>query len=65
MSERRGPVMPEVVVTARISEEHLRAYEAEARRQGVPVAMLVEQTVNCLIRELESEQRGCPEIVTS
>jgi hypothetical protein len=65
MSERKGPDMPEVVVKARISEEHLREYKAEARRQGVSVAMLVEQTVNCLIRELESEQRECPEIVTS
>jgi hypothetical protein len=65
MRGRRGQVMPEVVVKAHISEEHLRAYRAEARRQGVPVATLVEQTVNCLIKELESEQRECPEIVTS
>lgn len=48
--------MPEVVVRARISERHLREYEAEARRQGVPVEQLVEQTVNCLLAELEREQ---------
>jgi hypothetical protein len=57
--------MPEVTVKARISEEHLRAYQAEARRQGVPVTVLVQQTVNCLIEELEREQRECQEIVTS
>jgi hypothetical protein len=57
--------MPEVTVKARISEDHLRAYKAEARRQGVPVAMLVQQTVNCLIAELEREQEECQEIVTS
>lgn len=57
--------MPEVTVKARISEDHLRAYKAEARRQGVPVSMLVQQTVNCLLEELEREQEQCPEIVTS
>jgi predicted DNA binding CopG/RHH family protein len=57
--------MPEVLVKARISEEHLRAYKAEARRQGVPVAMLVQQTVNCLLQELEREQKQCQEVVTS
>jgi len=49
-------MMPEVTVHARISERHLRDYEAEARRQGVPVEKLVELTVNCLIAELEREQ---------
>lgn len=57
--------MPEVTVKARISEEHLRAYTAEATRKGVPVAVLVQQTVNCLIEELEREQKQCQEIVTS
>jgi len=51
--------MPEVVVRARISERHLRDYEAEARRQGVPVEQLVEQTVTCLLAELEREQEEC------
>ena len=32
--------MPEITVRARISEEHLRAYEAEAKRRGVPVEKL-------------------------
>lgn len=54
--------MPEVVVRARISEQHLREYEAEARRQGVPVEKLVEQTVNCLLSEMEREQEDCWEV---
>jgi predicted DNA binding CopG/RHH family protein len=57
--------MPEVTVKARISEDHLRAYKAEASRQGVPVSVLVQQTVNCLLEELEREQEQCQEIVTS
>lgn len=51
--------MPEVKVAARISEDHLRAYEAEARRQGVPVAKLIEQTVNVLLAELERAEESC------
>jgi hypothetical protein len=57
--------MPEVDVKATISEEHYRAYAAEAHRQGVPVEHLVQQTVNCLLRELERDQEQCLEIVTS
>ena len=49
--------MPKVTVEAELSEEHLRAYQAEARRQGVAVEALVEQTVNALIKELEREVR--------
>ena len=52
--------MPEVMVKARISEEFLREYEAEARRRGVEVEELVEQTVNCLLRELEEEEAEPP-----
>lgn len=55
--------MPEIQVKARISEEHLRAYEAEAKRQGVAVETLVEQTVNCLLEELEQEEKDCREAV--
>lgn len=51
--------MPEVTVRAKISERHLREYEAEARRQGVPVEKLVEQTVNCLLAGMEREQEEC------
>lgn len=41
---------------ARISDSHFHAYECEARRQGVPLEHLVEQTVNTLLRELEREE---------
>lgn len=52
--------MQRIQVWAEITDEHYRAYEAEARRQGVKVERLVEQTVNCLLRELErEEQEGC------
>ncbi len=53
--------MPTITIQAELSEEHLRAYEGEARRQGVPVALLVQQTVNHLLRELEDEEKdgGC------
>jgi hypothetical protein len=57
--------MPEIWVCARISDEHLREYEAEACRQGVTVRELVQQTVNCLLAELESEERNCHEVSTS
>ena len=54
--------MPKIRIDAEISEEHLRAYEGEAQRQGVPVAKLVENTVNVLLQELEQEEKdgGCP-----
>lgn len=52
--------MQKVQVWAEITDAHYRAYEAEARRQGVKVEKLVEQTVNCLLRELEQEEQdGC------
>ena len=56
--------MPKIRIEAELSEENLRAYEGEARRQGVPVETLVQQTVNVLLRELEQEERdgGCPMI---
>ena len=54
--------MPRIRIDAEISEEHLRAYEGEAKRQGVPVEKLVEKTVNVLLQELEQEESdgGCP-----
>ncbi len=52
--------MQRVQVWAELTDEHYRAYETEARRQGVEVAELVQQTVNCLLRELErEEEEGC------
>lgn len=54
--------MPKIRIEAELSEEHLRAYEGEAKRQGVPVEVLVQQTVNVLLQELEQEESdgGCP-----
>lgn len=54
--------MPEITVRATISDEHLRAYQAEAERQGVAVEVLVQQTVNCLMSELEREEEECREV---
>lgn len=50
--------MQRIQVWAELSDEHYRAYEAEAERRAMTVEALVEQTVNCLIRELEDEQRN-------
>ncbi len=52
--------MPKVKVEAELSDEFYRAYENEARRQGVKVEQLVEQTVNCLLKELEREEEDHP-----
>jgi hypothetical protein len=54
--------MPKIRIEAELSEEHLRAYQGEAQRRGVPVERLVEQTVNLLLQELEREESdgGCP-----
>jgi hypothetical protein len=51
--------MPKVHVWAELSDEMFESYSAEARRQHVDVEQLVQQTVNCLIRELEDEEREC------
>ena len=48
--------MRKVRVWAELSEEAFHAYEGEARRRGVEVETLVEQTVNCLLQELEREE---------
>ncbi|MEE8192007.1 MAG: hypothetical protein V3T74_04630 [Gemmatimonadales bacterium] len=48
--------MRKVQVRAELSDELYHAYEGEARRRGVEVETLVEQTVNCLLQELEREE---------
>ncbi len=54
--------MPRIRIEAELSDEHLRAYQDEAKRQGVSVESLVQQTVNVLLKELEQEESdgGCP-----
>ncbi|HXI02442.1 MAG TPA: hypothetical protein VNI57_04625 [Candidatus Saccharimonadales bacterium] len=49
--------MPKLQVWAELSEETYRAYRGEALRRGVPVETLVEQTINELLRELESDEK--------
>lgn len=52
--------MHRVNVWAELSDQHYQAYEAEAARRGVTVEELVQQTVNCLLKELEQEEEnGC------
>ncbi len=48
--------MHRIQVWAEVNDRHFHAYEAEAKRRGVSVQELVEQTVNCLLRELEQEE---------
>lgn len=54
--------MPKLRIEVEISEEHFRAYEGEAKREGVSVEALVEKTVNVLLRELEEQEQDgdCP-----
>jgi hypothetical protein len=49
--------MHKVRVWAELSDEMFHSYEGEAQRQGVKVEALIQQTVNCLIKELEEEER--------
>jgi hypothetical protein len=49
--------MHKIRVWAELSDEMFHNYECEARRQGVKIDTLVQQTVNCLIKELEDEER--------
>jgi len=48
--------MRKVQVWAELTDEHYHAYEAEAKRRGVTMEELVQQTVNCLLREMEEEE---------
>lgn len=48
--------MSKVHICLDIKEEALRAFEAEARREGVPVKELLERTVNGLLRDMEKEE---------
>jgi hypothetical protein len=55
--------MHKVRVWAELSDEMFHSYEGEAQRQGVKVEALIQQTVNCLIKELEEEEREGPHFV--
>lgn len=58
--------MRKVQVWAELSDDTYHAYECEARRQGVALETLVEQTVNCLLKEMvREENEGTSFIVPS
>lgn len=48
--------MSKVHICIEIPEGGLRAFEAEARRRGVTLQCLLEQTVNGLLRDMEKEE---------
>jgi hypothetical protein len=48
--------MRKVQVWVELSDETFHAYEGEARRRGVELETLVEQTVNCLLEDMEREE---------
>lgn len=48
--------MSKVHICVDVTEEALRAFEAEARREGVTVQSLLEKTVNGLLRDMEREE---------
>ena len=56
--------MHRIRVWAELSDEIYPAYECEARRQGVAIEKLVEQTVNCLLRELERDEQDETDFIT-
>ena len=53
--------MHKLQVWAELSDDKYEALEHEASRRGVSVEALLAQTVNCLLHELEEEEREGPE----
>lgn len=49
--------MHRIQVWAELSDEAYHAYVGEAQRQEVAVEELVQRTVNCLLQELERDER--------
>jgi len=49
--------MPTVRICVDITEDHLRAYQGEAKRRGVSVEDLVQQMVQGLVEELDRDER--------
>jgi len=52
--------MHRVQVWAELSDDMFASLNDEARRQGVAVEVLVQHTVNCLIKELDAEEHEGP-----
>jgi hypothetical protein len=58
---REEGAMHKLQVWAKVSDGKYEALEHEATRRGVNIETLLEQTVNCLLRELEEEECEGPE----
>jgi len=56
--------MHSVHVLAELSDEMYHAYEGEAARRGVSIESLIQQTVNCLLHELEQEEKEGTDHIT-
>ena len=56
--------MHSIQVWAELSDEMYHAYEGEATRRGVRLESLVQQTVNCLLHELEQEEEEGTDHIT-
>ena len=52
--------MHKVRVWAELSDDMYESLQGEARRQGVALEDLVQQTINCLIKELDAEEHQGP-----
>lgn len=48
--------MTKVQICVDVSEDHYRAYEDQAQRQGVTVESLVRHTLQCLLEDAEREE---------
>lgn len=48
--------MPKVTVCVELDPGRFRAFESEARRRGVSVESLLQQTVEGMLNELEREE---------
>ncbi|OGF22272.1 MAG: hypothetical protein A2V63_11710 [Candidatus Eisenbacteria bacterium RBG_19FT_COMBO_70_11] len=48
--------MAQVHICIELSEESLRSFDAEARREKVTLQSLLERTVNGLLRDMEREE---------
>jgi hypothetical protein len=48
--------MSQVHICIELSDESLRSFEAEARREGVTLQSLLERMVKGLIRDMEREE---------
>lgn len=50
--------MSKVHICIELSDETLRSFEAEARREGTTLQALLERMVNGLIRDMEREEEA-------